>query len=259
MPTTDSAIVVCMFDPPSIPIPFLARAADVLGHTSSGLSGRAIVTAFLRYGERWDVNVPYPETLDGVNKRNGILESLKAFSGEQQFIIIDELTEHSSFAVGAPSKAERAKLRHDLHLKHSAFKTETLAKKLDLPLVEETRHWLEGYPAALGLFDQAKAKYDLGGLGRNVLDDLRLALEKLLHAVLNNQKSLENQLPPLGKQLKEKGASKELVNMLDKLLRYYCDFQNDHVKHDDDVKEEEIEIVFEMTAAFMKHIVRVSR
>jgi hypothetical protein len=47
--------------------------------------------------------------------------------------------------------------------------------------------------------------------------------------------------------------------MLDKLLRYYCDFQNDHVKHDDDVKEEEIEIVFEMTAAFMKHIVRVSR
>jgi len=77
--------------------------------------------------------------------------------------------------------------------------------------------------------------------------------------VLNNQKSLENQLPPLGKQLKEKGASKELVNMLDKLLRYYCDFQNDHVKHDDDVKEEEIEIVFEMTAAFMKHIVRVSR
>jgi hypothetical protein len=117
-----------MFDPTSIPFPFLARAADVLGHTSSGLSGRVIVTAFLEYGERWDVNVPYPETLEGVNKRNGVLESLKAFSGEQQFIIIDELTQHSSFAVGSPSKAERAKLRHDLHLKHSAFKTETLAR-----------------------------------------------------------------------------------------------------------------------------------
>jgi hypothetical protein len=193
-----------MFDPTSIPIAFLARAADLLGHTSSGLSGRAIVTAFLRYGEHWDVRVPYPETLDGVNKRNGILESLKAFAGQQQFIIIDELAEHDSFAVGAPSKTERAKLRHDLHWKHGAFKTDTLAKELDLPLVEETRHWLERYPGALGLFDQAKTKYDLGGLGRNVLDDLRLALEKLLHAVLGNEKSLENQLPLLASYLRRK-------------------------------------------------------
>ncbi|HKU07844.1 MAG TPA: hypothetical protein VJR30_17365 [Bradyrhizobium sp.] len=249
-----------MFDLDRLPIPFLARAADILGDTARGLSGRAIVTAFLKYGERWDVNVPYPETLqDAGNKRNAILESLKRFSGQQQFIIIEELSQHNSFAVGAPSKDERVKLRHDLHMKHSAFKTETLAKELDLPLVEETRHWLETYPAALALFDQAKAKYDLGGMGRNVLDDLRLALEKLLHAVLDNDKSLEHQMPLLGKMLKGKGASKELANMLDKLLRYYCDYQNDHVKHDDDVKEEEIEIVFEMTAAFMKHIVRVSR
>lgn len=247
-----------MFDPTSIPIPFLAHAADVLGDTNSGLSGRWIIREFLQYGERWDVRVPYPETLDGVNKRNGILESIKFFSGQQQFIIIDELSQHSSLTIGGPSKAERAKLRHDLHLKHSAFKTETLAKELDVPLVEVTRHWLENHPAALGLFNQAKTKYDMGGLGRNVLDDLRLALEKLLHAVLGNDKALENQLPLLGKLLKEKGGSKELVNMLDKLLRYYCDFQNQHVKHDDDVQEEEIEIVFEMTSAFMKHIVRVT-
>jgi hypothetical protein len=72
-------------------------------------------------------------------------------------------------------------------MKHATFKAETLAKELDVPLVEVTRHWLESYPAALGLFDQAKTKYDLGGLGRNVLDDLRLALEKLLHAVLANE------------------------------------------------------------------------
>ena len=253
-------MTAAMFDHSSIPIPFLSRAADTLGDTDRGLSGRVIVKVFLVYGERWDVTVPYPETLqDAGNKRNAIIESLKRFSGQQQFIIIDELSTHSSFAVGAPSRDERTKLRHDLHTKHGAFKTETLSKELDLPLVAETRHWLENYPAALGLFDQAKAKYDLGGMGRNVLDDLRLALEKLLHAVLGNDKSLEHQMPLLGKLLKEKGASKELANMLEKLLRYYCDFQNDHVKHDDDVKEEEIEIVFEMSAAFMKHIVRVSR
>lgn len=252
-------MTVAMFDHSAIPIPFLSRAADTLGDTDRGLSGRVIVKVFLVYGERWDVTVPYPENLEGVNKRNAILESLKRFSGQQQFIIIDELSTHSSFAVGAPSRDERIRLRHDLHTKHGAFKTEILSKELDLPLVAETRHWLGNYPVALGLFDQAKVKYDLGGLGRNVLDDLRLALEKLLHAVLSNDKSLEHQMPLLGKLLKEKGASKELANMLDKLLRYYCDYQNDHVKHDDDVKEEEIEIVFEMSAAFMKHIVRVSR
>ena len=41
----------------SVPIPFLARAADVLGDTKSGLSGRSIIKAFLQYGERWDVHV----------------------------------------------------------------------------------------------------------------------------------------------------------------------------------------------------------
>jgi hypothetical protein len=58
--------------------------------------------------------------------------------------------------------------------------------------------------------------------------------------------------------LKQKGDSPELTNMFQKLLEYYAKYQNTYVKHNDAVIEEEIEIVFEITASFMKHLVRLN-
>ena len=80
---------------------------------------------------------------------------------------------------------------------------------------------------------------------RNVLDDLRLSLESLLRAILNNKKSLENQQPTLGAFVKGRGGSSELSNMFLKLVEYYCKYQNTYVKHDDAVIEEEVEFVIE--------------
>jgi hypothetical protein len=68
----------------------------------------------------------------------------------------------------------------------------------------------------------------------------------------------ENQLALLGPFLKQKGDSPELTNMFQKLLEYYAKYQNTYVKHNDAVIEEEIEIVFEITASFMKHLVRLN-
>jgi len=48
-------------------------------------------------------------------------------------------------------------------------------------------------------------------------------------------------------------------NMFQRLLDCYTHYQNDYVKHTDKLKEEEIELMFEITASFMKHIIRVSR
>lgn len=244
-----------MFDLSSLPIPFLSKAARVLAE----LSGSKIVDAFLDYGDRFDVAIPYPETqFGGRNKRYVLLESLKAFSGTQQFLIIDELCEHGAFAISSASRDERKRLRYELHSRYDAFKTEPETKELDLPLIEETRHWLQSHPDALKLFNAAKTKYDMGALDRNVLDDLRLALELLLKDVLTNQKSLENQLPLLGPHLKGVGLSSLLVNMLRTLLDYYTKYQNAFVKHEDAVKAAEVELIFELTASFMKHIARVS-
>ena len=75
--------------------------------------------------------------------------------------------------------------------------------------------------------------------------------------ILQNDKSLENQLPLIGAFVKGRGGSPELTNMFGKPIDYYCKYQNSYVKHDDAVIEEELEFLVEMTLAFMKHIVRL--
>ena len=41
------------------------------------------------------------------------------------------------------------------------------------------------------------------------------------------------------------------------LVKYYSNYQNSFVKHNDAVIEEEIEFVFEVTSSFMKHLVKI--
>lgn len=65
---------------------------------------------------------------------------------------------------------------------------------------------------------------------RNVLDDLRLALEVLLRGILGNDKSLENQIAPLGDYVRSKGGSAEFGNMFVKLVEHFTKYQNRYVK-----------------------------
>lgn len=85
---------------------------------------------------------------------------------------------------------------------------------------------------------------------------MRVALELLLKKLLNNDKSLENQLPLIQKKLEEKNISKELRNTNHKLLKLYTDYQNHNVKHNDNVNKDEIEYVIELTSIFMKFLIK---
>ncbi len=125
-------------------------------------------------------------------------------------------------------------------------------------LVAGTQEWLDSYPEALALYNEALAKYEAKAFQRNRLDDLRLALELLMQSVLSNDKSLENQIAPLGRFVKDRGGSTEFSNMFQKLIDYYCKYQNSYVKHDDAVIEDEIEFVLELTSSFAKHLVRLA-
>ena len=124
-------------------------------------------------------------------------------------------------------------------------------------LVQKTKHWLGGYPDALKQYDSALAKYEGGIFERNTLDDMRLSFELLVKALLNNGRSLENQIADLGAQLKIANASSELRNMVTQIIKYYTDFQNNHVKHNDAVNENEIEYVIELTSVVMKYLIKV--
>lgn len=238
---------------------FLSKATDLLADTNSGLSGPQIVRAMNAYGEQWNVRVPHPQyPFEAGNKRTALLESIKVFLPSQQFHIIEELCDHHGFRLEVGSGDQRRRLKAELFTRFGHLRENKETTQLDIPLVDLTRHWLHGHPKVLGLFDQAKMKYDAKLFQRSLVDELRLGLELLLKATLGNEKSLENQLPLIGGKLKERGVSVQFTNMFVKLLDYYCKYQNDYVKHDDNLPEEEIEFIFEITASFLKHIVRVT-
>ena len=244
-----------MFDE-KIPPHFIQYAADILGDTSGSLSGANIVRSTAAYAVEYDVNIPHPTyPFDAPNKRTALYENLLAFSGPQQYRIIKELCDHRSFPP-KPSK-ERKELKVRLVTRYGSLAQDGETSEINETLIEETRHWLDGYPEALALYNDALEKYEHGIFHRNLLDDLRLALEKLLRAAFANNKSLENQIKFVGPYIKDRGGSKELANMFVTLVDYYAKYHNSYVKHDDAVIEEEIEFIFEITSSFMKHLIRL--
>lgn len=88
---------------------FIQYAADILGDTSSGLSGPEIVKATAGYAVEYHVNIPHPAyPFEARNKRTALYENLMAFSPEQQYRIIRELCDHRSFSF-APTEGNKAR------------------------------------------------------------------------------------------------------------------------------------------------------
>ncbi|WP_419684801.1 hypothetical protein ACN22W_13305 [Burkholderia theae] len=243
-----------MFD--EIPPNFIQYAADILGDTSAGLSGPDIIRVTGAYAIEYDVNLPHPTyPFQAGNKRTALYENLMEFSPSQQYRIIKELCDHRSFSLKPNPARKELKLR--LISRYSNLDPRDVPSEINETLIEETKHWLHGYPEALSLYTQALEKYDHGVFQRNLLDDLRLSLERLLRSIFDNNKSLENQVSLVGEYIKSSGGSPELSNMFVKLLDYYAKYHNSYVKHDDAVIEEEVEFIFEITSSFMKHLVRL--
>lgn len=240
-----------------LPPLFVQHAADILAHTQTGLSGTNIVRALGAYALELDVDIPhstYP--FEAGNKRTALFENVMAFTPPQRYRILKELCEHSSFGF-VPNK-ERQALKIKLITRYGHLDPGESPSEVNETLIEETKHWLSDFPEALSLFSQALEKYQHGVFNRNLLDDLRLALEMLLCGLFQNDKSLENQLGFLGSFIKQRGGSNELANMFVKLVDYYAKYHNTYVKHDDAVIEEEVEFIIEITSSFMKHLVRLN-
>ena len=239
-----------------IPDTFISHAADILGSTEGGLSGGRIAAICSKYSVEFNVNIPYgqhpfPKTLP--NKRTALRENLKAFPPPQQYFIIKELCEFPGLA----DNTEVRDLKIKLLSRFGHLNTENSSDKINESLVEETTHWLQEFPDILKLYQQALEKLNNNVFQRNLLDDLRLSLELLLKSILNNQKSLENQLSEIGTFIQQRKGSKDLNNMFLKLIEYYSKYNNTYIKHNDLVIENEIEIIFEMTSSFMKFLIRI--
>jgi len=237
--------------PQHIPVPFLSRASEVLG---SAVSGNTIVGVTVAYAAEYGLDLPHPTyPFQAPNKRTALLENLRAFPASVQYQVISELCDRASQTEPAPAVSE-VKLMLVSRYSHLAPDT---GNAWSGPLTVEVRHWLDAHPNVKRLYVEALQKHNAGVYIRNALDDLRLALELLVQEILGNERSLENQIPALGQFVKAKGGSKELSNMLEKLIDYYTKYQNTYVKHDDAVPNEEVELVLELTSSFMKHFARM--
>jgi hypothetical protein len=110
-------------------------------------------------------------------------------------------------------------------------------------------------PAAQTVYKSGITKYCGKQFERNVLDDMRLALELLVKQILGNGKSLENQIEPLGAKLK--GYHSELRNLIRLTIAYLCKYQNHYVKHDDAVDPTELDFIIEQTSAIINFLITV--
>ncbi len=225
---------------------FLAYASDILADTNAGLSGMKIVEYCNSYTIDFNRVTPYGSyPFDAPNKRTALKENLKVFAAPEQFRIIKELCELP--ALCDQEKVKELKLR--LFSRYGNLATEKIS---ETELVQKTKHWLSNHPDALKQYESALAKYEGGIFERN----MRLAFELLVKDLLGNGKSLENQIAEIGTKLKSTGASVELRNMVQQVIKYYTDFQNNHVKHNDAVNDKEIEYIIELTSVVMKFLIK---
>lgn len=235
---------------------FLSYASDILADTNYGMSGAQIVKYSNSYAIDFGVNIPITSSDFGKfgsivpNKRTALYKNLQAFNAVQQFAIIKDLCDIPLFA----ENDKVIDLKIKLYTRYGNLATEKIAKT---ELIIKTRHWLENHLNALEQYNNSLAKYEGGIFERNTLDDIRLAFELLVKDLLKNGKSLENNIAELGLKLKEADTSIELRNMCTQIIKYYTDFQNNHVKHNDKVNEKEIEYIIELTSVVMKFLIKI--
>lgn len=231
---------------------FLNYACDILGETSTGLSGTKIVEQCNSYAITFNRIIPFGRyPFDAPNKRTALKENLRVFEAAEQFRIIKELCELSTFA----DNTKVADLKIKLYSRYGNLATEKIS---ETELIQKTKHWLANYPLALKQYESALSKFEGGIFERNTLDNLRLSFELLVKDLLNNTKSLENQIGGICGILDKAGTSVELKNMVQKIIDYYTKFQNSHVKHNDAVNSNEIEYVIELTSVIMKFLIKAN-
>ena len=136
------------------------------------------------YSTRFNVNIPIKETtFPGKCKKSDVLKiNLQSFEDGHKFIIINELCDLAKFKDNDDVKEVKKVLIEQYSYLEKGRLEET-------ELVKETKHWLDNYPEALKVYNEALLKYEQQKYHRNVVDDMRMSLELLLKKLLNNDKS----------------------------------------------------------------------
>ena len=116
---------------------------------------------------------------------------------------------------------------------------------------------LKPYRIAYRHYSNGLAKHQDGIYERNTLDDMRAALEALIFEIIGKEKTLENQVSIICTMLDDHGVKPEIRNLFQKTLDYFTKYQNNYVKHNDEVDPAEVSFVIEWTGVLMKYIINM--
>lgn len=239
----------------------IIKASEIFTDNDIGLTSSQLIKRFVDYAIEFDKDITHKDIKSNstglfVAKKALFQENIKCFSNEEIFYIIDNFCNDDKFN----DKRDVIQLRHLLHNDYKKYnKLQVENESLDFNAIEETKHWLNEYPEVKKVYEDGINKYNLKAYERNVLDDMRLSLELLWKKILDRECSLENQKDEIGKWLKTKDTTTHFRNMFLSLTKYFTDYQNNNIKHNDNVNIQEIEFIIEITSLFMKNIVKLNK
>ncbi|MDB9372933.1 hypothetical protein [Nodularia sphaerocarpa] len=133
---------------------------------------------------------------------------------------------------------------------------------LDIGIIDCVLSGLEDYPKVAEHFENALKIYQRGEISqyRNLLDNLRFALEQFLKQIFTNDIRLEKQKEALEKWFKQKGLHPQVLNLYKELLfNQYARYQNDAVKHNEQYSVDEVEFMIYLTGNFIRLILQLAR
>ena len=239
--------------PVVIPKTDLLEACKIIADTNNGLTGKEIVEYSNAYAEDFNVDIPvysYPFNENVSNKKEALLKNLEKFSNLQQLYIIVKLCDYLSIK----GNKDIQKLKDYITGKYGEPK---LLDYSNEKIIVSQNDFLSKYAKSYNLMNKSIVSVNTESIDRSTLDNARLALELLLREILRNDKSLENQNECIGIFLKDKNISNEVRNMFIKLLDYYSKYQNEYIKHNDEVNTLEVKYILDLTYAMMALLVKL--
>ena len=226
---------------------YLSYAARILADTNEGLSGSEICKFCNQYAVKYAKTIKHTKLpfAKGVsNKAQVLRENLACFEPDQQFVIIQDLCDLEKFSNNEQVNELKVILTRDYY--HLA--PQEIAEQI-LETVNQVKNWLDGYPEAKKYYEGALEKMSCKIYKRNLLDDLRCSLEALVKDILQSKSSVENLKSDLGNYLKE---NRKLYITL---LKFFLEYQNNNVKHNDLSKKIEVDFIFNQTTVLMQFLI----
>ncbi len=210
-----------------------------------GIPNSKLVEIFAKYAEMNHLSLPHTQA-QSWNKQEGFLANLAVFDDSTKFTILEELSEN-----GSPINRDRKDFKNKLYEKFGYLNTEGRFEVFSSS-IKETQHFLEKYPNTYETYNRCVAQFSSDSKSVHLLDDLRKSLEFLMQEILNKSGNLENLYPEFQKLSKINDFTVEFRSMLYQLVDYFTKYQNSNVKYKENIKENEIEFVFELTTTFLR-------